>query len=210
MSRFPAVTPIRRFAAAALAGAALTISACADPAATSPESLDFEAVNSRASGQANAEVNRDLATLRQSLARYHNFTHASKNAGYSILFDNKCFEQPGAGAMGTHYVNIGVVDATVELERPEALLYEPGPNGNMVLVGVEYVVAPALWNALHADEETIPMPSLFGREYSYNATYDLYTLHVWTHKNNPAGTFEGWNPKVSCRYWSAEKAAAHH
>jgi hypothetical protein len=204
------LAPVRRVAAAVLAGAALTIAACADPSATAPDALALDAANSRAGGRANAGENRDLATLRQSLARFHSFEYASTDGGYDVLFDGKCFEQPGAGAMGTHYVKLGLVDETVELERPEALLYEPGPGGNMVLVGVEYVVDPRAWNAQYQDEAVIPIPSLFGREYTYNPVYDLYTLHVWTHKNNPIDTFEGWNPNVSCQYWNSATSGAHH
>lgn len=211
MSRFPALTPVRRLAAAALAGAALTIAACADPASTSPESLDLKAANSRASGQANAELNRDLGTLRNAIARFHNFDYAtSHDGGYTVLFDGKCFEQEGAGAMGLHQANIGLVDEIVDMEHPEAIMYEPGPNGTRVLVGVEYVVDPGKWDAQFEDKENIPMPTLFGREYSHNKVYNLYTLHVWTHKKNPVDTFEGWNPTVSCKYWNADKGAAHH
>lgn len=193
--------------AATIAAALFTAACVADPAAPDARA-DLSAAASREAGQANAAVNRDLATLRQSLARFHNFDAARNAGGYSVLFDNKCFELPGTGGMGLHYVNLGLVNAVVELDKPEALLYEPGPGGAMVLVGVEYVVDPQAWNAVK--ENKGKLPRLFGRDYSYNATYGLYTLHVWTHKNNPTGTFEGWNPNVSCQYWTADKAMQHH
>ncbi|GAB1343761.1 hypothetical protein MASR1M101_28880 [Gemmatimonas sp.] len=170
-----------------------------------PTSLDITAADSKASGQSTAAVNRDLATLRNALARFHSFEAANRVGGYTSLFDGKCFEAPGVGGMGLHYVNGSLVDATIELERPEALLFEPGPGNAMVLVGVEYVIDPATWDASNKAR-----PQLFGREYSYNDVYGLYTLHVWTHKNNPSGTFEGWNPKVSCDNWLRAKAGSHH
>jgi len=199
-----------RFARTLFTGAVLLTSACTDPSAVSPDSA-ARADRSTAPGQvnpnANAALNRELATLRQAIARFHNWEVASTTGGYAGLFDGKCFENPGVGAMGLHYANGGLVDATIELERPEAIMYEPGPDGTKVLVGVEYVVEPTAWAAAHPGGE---LPSLFGRSYDYNATYNLYTLHVWTHKANPEGIFVGWNPTVSCRYWGADKAAAHH
>lgn len=207
---FDVLRPSRRFAHALFAGAALLTAACADPSAMSPD-IAARDNKSTAPGQVtpnpNAALNRELATLRQAIARFHNWEYASTAGGYAGLFDGKCFENPGVGAMGLHYANGTLVDANVELERPEAIMYEPGPAGTKVLVGVEYVVVPKAWAAAHPGGE---LPTLFGRTFDYNSTYDLYTLHVWTHKANPAGIFVGWNSKVSCQYWGAEKAAAHH
>jgi hypothetical protein len=196
--------------AVGLCATALYTVACTDPAATAPDVAalgDKSSATGPMSLNANAALNRDLATLRASIARFHNWEYASTAGGYAGLFDGKCFENPGVGAMGLHYANGALVDANVELERPEAIMYEPGPGGTKVLVGVEYVVDPTAWRAQHAAGS---LPTLFGRNFDYNATYNLYTLHVWTHKANPEGVFVGWNPKVSCQYWGAAKAAAHH
>ena len=46
--------------------------------------------------------------------------------------------------MGLHFVNGALVgDGEVDAMHPEILLYEPLPNGDMRLVGVEFVVLAA-------------------------------------------------------------------
>ena len=62
-------------------------------------------------------------------------------AGYGPAFG--CVTGPDHGAMGIHYVNGPLVgDGKIELEHPEALIYEPVGNKRR-LVGVEYIVDAA-------------------------------------------------------------------
>jgi hypothetical protein len=102
--------------------------------------------------------------------------------------------------MGVHYVNGALVgDGAVDLERPEALVYEPQKNGRLRLVAVEYVVFQKAWDEQHSEP-----PSLFGQPFELMEAgnrYGLdpfYELHVWLWKHNPSGLFEDWNPRVSC------------
>jgi hypothetical protein len=148
-------------------------------------------------GCADAPTGPDLAQLspelRQTLAataRFSTFAQAEQ-AGYTFLFEGSCFSDPTEGAMGFHYVNPQLLDATIDALAPEAVLYEPQANGTFKLVGLEYVVPKPAWPG------DAP-PRLFGQDYSYNATFDLYTLHVWLYQANPAGMFVGWNTAVSC------------
>jgi hypothetical protein len=137
-------------------------------------------------------VNRWLAGLRSSIAHYHRIDVAM-DAGYDIVFQDACFELPGTGGMGFHYVNGSLVDGLVEEFAPEALMYEPQKNGQMRLVGVEYVVPFAAWS------EADP-PVLHGQVFSANNTFGLWTLHVWAARNNPTGMFSDWNPTVNCAH----------
>jgi hypothetical protein len=47
-------------------------------------------------------------------------------------------------------------------------------------------------------------PMLFGQKFNFTDApnrYGLapfYSLHAWVWKDNPAGTFEMWNPSVHC------------
>ena len=50
--------------------------------------------------------------------------------------------------MGIHFVNIGLVDGELDVNNPEALIYEPR-DGAMRLVGVEYIVPVAAWHQTH-------------------------------------------------------------
>lgn len=154
-----------------------------------------------------AQENRDLATLRSATAGFHNF-EAGFKAGYRDVFMNMCMEDGSGqrlGGMGYHYVNGGLRNGTAEVASPEALLYEPGPNGQLRLVGVEYVVPMALWT------EAEP-PRLFGREFvpkHFDPDIDLWTLHVWVWKDNPSGMYADWNPRVSCEYAAPAARGSH-
>jgi hypothetical protein len=97
--------------------------------------------------------------------------------------------------MGVHYVNATLIGDTVDIKQPQAVMYEPKPDGKMELVAVEYIASkgPA---------------SLEGQLFNFNGApnrYGLgpfYELHVWAWKTNPHGTFADINPNVSCDYAS--------
>lgn len=140
-----------------------------------------------------------LASVRQATVRYHDI-EVAKDAGYGEFYVCTDNESLGA-AMGQHYADVGrVVDPTIDALDPEVLVYEPKPNGEYRLVGVEYVVFAESWDALHANP-----PQLFGQTFSKipaGNRYGLpefYELHAWIWKGNPRGTFDDWNPTVSCR-----------
>ena len=190
-----------------LAAGALLLAACtSDPSvASGPDAVERSAAAASAKGATQADVNRDLAALRTAMARHHDFAFARDNAEYNFLFMDMCMvdESPAkAGGMGLHYVNLGLLDTELDVTKPEALLYEPGPGGKPVLVAVEYAIPADLWT-----KATPPM--LFGQELKVNS-FGLYALHVWAWKNNPSGTFASWNPRVSCEYWTDAKVGGHH
>lgn len=143
-----------------------------------------------------------LSTARAATARYHNID-AALAAGYGEFPDAQgiaCIDQPGAGGMGIHFVKPELVaDAAVDAATPEALVYEPKPNGRLRLVAAEYVVLQAAWDAVHSSP-----PSLFGQQFELIPApnrYGLppfYELHAWIWKHNPSGMFNDWNPLVSC------------
>lgn len=128
--------------------------------------------------------------LRASLAPYSSLALA-KTAGYSTAITD-CMSNGDEGAMGVHLGNSSYIDGTVDPLRPEALIYEPGTNGQMSLVGVEFIVP---FSAL---AKTSPAPVLFGQTFAVNDVFGVWALHVWTHRLNPKGTFAAWNPRVHC------------
>ena len=131
-----------------------------------------------------------VAALRQSLEPYSSFALA-KNAGYSTALTD-CMSHGDDGAMGIHYANTALIDGTADSLHPEALIYEPGVDGQMSLVGVEFVVPFA---AVSRDSKP---PELFGQAFSQNDVFGVWALHVWTHRSNPKGLFAPWNPRVHC------------
>ena len=103
-----------------------------------------------------------------------------------------CTSGIDGGAMGVHYVNAKFMeDETPDLKRPQAVMYEPTPDGKMELVAVEYITfkGPA---------------SLEGHLFSFTGApnrYGLapfYELHVWAWRTNPHGAFADMNPTVTC------------
>lgn len=148
-----------------------------------------------------ASALQDLARLRAATARFHRFEVANdpNQGNYTFLFMNMCMTgATGAnvGGMGYHYVNTTLLDGHVDVETPEALLYEPEKNGKLRLVAVEYVIPKAAWTS---DEP----PVLFGQSFKLNK-FDLWALHVWVWEDNPDGLFADWNPRVSCQYAASQ------
>ena len=103
-----------------------------------------------------------------------------------------CASGVDGGAMGIHYVNAKLISReAVDIKNPQAVMYEPKPDGKLELVAVEYI--------------TLKGPaSLGGQLFNFNGApnrYGLdpfYELHVWAWKDNAFGTFVDWNPDVSC------------
>ncbi|HTB90222.1 MAG TPA: hypothetical protein VK743_19820 [Steroidobacteraceae bacterium] len=115
-----------------------------------------------------------------------------------------CVSGPDFGAMGVHFVlgsriNAGTLNAT----EPEALIYEPLPNGAFRLVGVEFIILASVWQT-QIPAGSSATPSLEGHLMNFvNAPnrYGLpafYELHVWAWEHNPVGSFADWNTQVSC------------
>jgi len=132
----------------------------------------------------------DVEALRESLAPYSSLALA-KTAGYSTAITD-CMSNGDQGAMGVHFGNNAFIDGTADALHPEALIYEPGTNGEMSLVGVEFLVPFA------AVPKTAPPPVLFGQKFQVNDVFGVWALHVWTHRANPSGLFANWNPRVHC------------
>ncbi|HWM27381.1 MAG TPA: hypothetical protein VNQ14_02905, partial [Woeseiaceae bacterium] len=63
-----------------------------------------------------------------------------------------CVSGPEEGAMGIHFVNGALVqDGLLDAARPEILVYEPGKNGRLCFVAVEYLVVADAWHANNID-----------------------------------------------------------
>ncbi len=113
-----------------------------------------------------------------------------------------CVSGPDHGAMGFHIVNPGrLKDGIIDPEYPEALIYEPLPNGSFRLVGVEFIQDEADWAARNPNG---PPPSLDGNlmnlvgEPNRFGLHAFYELHVWAFEDNPVGAFADWNTQVTC------------
>lgn len=136
----------------------------------------------------------ELVAVRLSTAEFRN-PEAAQAAGYDLLPGlDHCFNNPGVGAMGYHYIDASSLDLSLEPTRPEAIVYAPMPDGRLKLVAVEYIVPAEPWDAAG---NSAP-PSLFGQQLHLNEALGVYVLHAWIWLGNPAGVFADWNPNVSC------------
>jgi len=136
--------------------------------------------------------------VRAGTRKYIDVNNATA-AGYGPFLG--CVAGTDHGAMGVHYVN-GTLLANLTLDpaQPQALIYEP-VNGKMILVGVEFILDSASWNA--ANNNTPPVLDGqvfkfvgFPNRFSINSFYEL---HVWAWRDNPQGAFVDWNNGVSCQ-----------
>ena len=136
--------------------------------------------------------------VREATERFRD-VEVAKREGYGLLFG--CVSGGEYGAMGLHFVNLALVaDPALDPRRPEIVIYEPRPNGQVRLIGADFLVFKADWDAEHPDEppqikgqllHLFESPNRFGLP-------DFYTLHVWAWKDNPTGTFVNWHANVSC------------
>ena len=128
---------------------------------------------------------RRLKTLREAAVRFHD-GDAAREAGYALCGD--CLDDaswPG----GVRLVEGGSADVVgVTLEEPRFLVYEPRPNGELRLMGVEYVVPVDAW--YDAGFET--PPTLFGRSFARTDGVlgePAYVLFVSVERLLPTGGF---------------------
>lgn len=135
--------------------------------------------------------------VRQSTAQFINVNNL-KGTGYAPAFG--CVSGSDHGAMGIHYINMGLVgDGVLNKYTPEALIYEPVGNARR-LVGVEYIVDAETW--LMNNNNT--PPQLEGQDFQFVpapnrfAIPSFFELHVWAWRDNPQGAFVDWNNNVSC------------
>lgn len=144
-----------------------------------------------------------VAKIRAATAQYRDVEVAMAN-GYQ---PGPCVSGPNQGAMGVHFINGNLLGKEIDAQTPEALIYEPGPDGRMRLVGVEYITFAADW--------VNEVPVLEGHLLHYSGSPNrygipaFYQIHVWAWRDNPDGTFSDWNRRVSCDAHADNGGHAH-
>ena len=153
-------------------------------------------------GLASASTRHEkLERARDATDKFHNIVRAM-DAGYGLppagVPLHECISSlDDTGAMGYHLINGALLDGTVRVRQPEALVYAPANDGTLRLVALEYVVFAADWTGAEP-------PMLFGKMFMFTPEpnrYEIpafYSLHVWLWKDNPAGMFKPFNRRVSC------------
>lgn len=162
------------------AAAALLLGACGTTRAGSAQD----------GGMAAAGVDADTARVRTATAAFRQLDSAVA-VGYAPSVA-RCIGHPQHGVMGFHHTNRALMDDRVEVERPEILLYSREEGGEYRLNGVEYIVPYTA-----RSREATP-PRVMGQALKRSDELQLWYLHVWVWRENPAGLFADWNPTVRC------------
>lgn len=162
----------------------LVVSSCSkdDPDA----GVGLEAVNAKATVET---VEDQLRSVKKSVMRFHSFEQA-RQAGYAE--DLPFNPSPYVPHMGFHYTNVGLMDGTFEMHKPEILLYVPNAQGKLKFVAIEYAVPVAL-------SPTPPEGFIGGDDewhFNPNVAGGAWTLHAWIIEDNPDGVFADFNPNV--------------
>jgi hypothetical protein len=135
--------------------------------------------------------------VREATKQYLDINNAIAD-GYGQFLG--CVSGSDHGAMGIHYINFNLVNGTIDAKHPQALIYEPA-NGQMKLVGVEFIVDQATWLK---NNNNVP-PVLEGQTFllidapnRYGVPAPFFELHVWAWRDNPQGDYVDWNNHVTC------------
>jgi hypothetical protein len=179
----PALEPraVRALMIVALTSSAAT--ACAGGHPTPQQEL-------RQAGVLEPHVEALIARARVATAPYRVLDSAVA-AGYAQHVA-QCVENQPLGAMGYHHVNRALLDDSLDVERPEILVYGRDGGGAYKLNGVEYIVP---YRVRPPDAEA---PRVMGQTLKRADDLRLWYLHVWLWEPNPSGIFADWNPAVRC------------
>ena len=101
------------------------------------------------------------------------------------------------GAMGVHFINMGLVGQKLDSTKPQVLLYEP-VGDKLVLTGAEWFVPTAVSKTPPTILGHQLMGPMEGHAPIMPAELHHWDLHVWLYKNNPNGMFSPTNSAVKC------------
>lgn len=173
-------------------------------------SLLGTALASGASAHGDRSDLRDLLRAAIATAPFHSTERAAR-AGYGPFSPgaplHECISSlDDTGAMGFHWLDPDNLTTSLDVTKPQVLVYAPDRRGGLHLVALEYVIFQEAWFADHGD--TTPM--MFGQMFMKTGDrvrpeipnrYEIppfWSLHVWLWKFNPSGLFAPFNPRVSC------------
>jgi hypothetical protein len=111
-----------------------------------------------------------------------------------------CVSGPDHGAMGIHYLNPNLLNGPIDPTHPQALIYEPQRNGELKLVGVEFIILATALPPNSAPEVEGHLMNYIDSPNRYGIPVPLFELHVWAWRHSPLGPFVDWNNHVSCSY----------
>ena len=166
----------------------LTVGIALLVACSAPRSAPTSSV-SASSAPTSSSLDVDAVTLT-----YSAYTlERAEREGYrrdSFCLDASDFgRDPTQGAMGFHATNASLLRGPIDVNRPQALMFDADGR----VLGVEYEIMA---------EAAREVPVLFGRTFTKmpahaGVAHEHYALHLWF-TENPSGRFADFNPRLSC------------
>jgi hypothetical protein len=146
-----------------------------------------------------------INAVRKALDKYKDPIVAVREGYYSTV---GCVDFPGGGtehgsmeykpgAMGVHFINMGLVGPKLDSTKPQVLLYEP-VGDKLVLTGAEWFVPTELAKTPPTILGHQLMGPMEGHAPIMPAELHHWDLHVWLWKDNPNGMFSATNSAVKC------------
>jgi len=141
------------------------------------------------------DLTPELLKIRDDLAKYKDPFVAVRDGYYSTV---GCVEYPD-GDMGIHFLNLALIGPEPDPAKPPILIYEPGSDGKLQLIAVEWFIPLATG--------VKGRPTLFGQDFEGPMAgheplipdgLHHYDLHAWIYKKNRSGVFSHANPDVDC------------
>jgi hypothetical protein len=152
----------------------------------------FALAQQKTQSQGQGDQDKLVGIVRNATEQYQDVRNA---VGYGPALG--CVSGPDHGAMGVHYVNGNLLNGPIDPTHPQALIYEPQSNGELKLVGVEFIILAGALPPNSAPQveghlmQYIDGPNRYGLP-------PFFELHVWAWRDNPQGPFVDWNDHVSC------------
>jgi hypothetical protein len=135
-----------------------------------------------------------LVTIVQNATQQ--YVNPASATGYSPVLG--CVSGPDHGAMGIHYLNASLLKGPIDPKNPQALIYEPQPNGQLQLVGVEFIILASALPPNSAPQVAGHLMNYIDSPNRYGIPEPFFELHVWAWRNNPQSPFADWNDHVTC------------
>jgi hypothetical protein len=145
--------------------------------------------------QAQGSQDKLVEIVRNATQQYQD---VNKATGYTPVLG--CVSGSDHGAMGIHYVNLNLLNGPIDPAHPQALIYEPQSNGELKLVGVEFIILATALPANSAPQVEGHLMNYVDYPNRYGLPSPFFELHVWAWRDNPQGPFVDWNNHITCAH----------
>lgn len=177
-----------------IAVCALLVVACSGDVADPRSALTSPGPTGGLADNVGADANQQLAAARAATVQYHDFQQAVAD-GF-IAAPPACIPGEGVHYRAPDEFPDASLDCVFDPADPEVLHYTPKENGELQLVGVEYLVP----RSAACGTLTSPPAGFSGNadEWELEAGGTLWALNAWIWQGVPDGVFAFRSDKITC------------